>query len=309
MELMKAVCIHQYGGAEVLQVEEVGRPSPGQGEVLVRIYASGVNPVDWKIREGRYKMHRLPMIPGWDFAGVVVETGPGVSSFQPKDEVYGRPDISRDGSYAEYIVVRASEIALKPKSINDIQAAAVPLAGLTAWQSLFDAGGLQPGQHVLIHGASGGVGSFAVQLAKWKGAHVIGIASKRNQEFLRQLGADETIDYEAQHFEKVVSDVDLVLDTIGGETQKRSWQVLKKGGMLVSIISRPSEEEAAAHKVRQAYVFVQPNAAELQELAKLIDDGWVMPQVQTILPLSEARRAQELSQTGHTRGKIVLAVQ
>jgi NADPH:quinone reductase-like Zn-dependent oxidoreductase len=204
--------------------------------------------------------------------------------------------------------VKESEVVLKPKSVDHVQAAAISLAALTAWQAMFDTTGLSAGQKVLIHGAAGGVGSFAVQLAKWKGAHVIGTASGRNQSFLRELGVDEPIDYEKTLFEDVVHDVDVVLDTIGGDTQKRSWKVLKNGGILVSIISPPSAEEAAKHGVRQGYVFVQPNASQLAEIAKLVDSGRLKPVVETVLPLAEARRAQEQSETGHTRGKIVLKV-
>jgi NADPH:quinone reductase-like Zn-dependent oxidoreductase len=311
MENMKAVRIHNYGGPEVLKFEDAPRPKPGSGEVLVRVHATAVNPVDWKVRAGYLKgriSYSLPLIPGWDFSGVVDATGPGVTKFKKGDDVYARPDIARNGAYAEYIVVRESELALKPKSIDHVHAAAIPLAALTAWQALFDAAGLTAGQKILIHAAAGGVGSFAVQLAKWKGAHVIGTASARNQAFLRELGVDEPIDYEKTRFEDVVRDVDVVFDTIGGDTQQRSWKVLKKGGILVSIVSQPSAEEAAKHGVRPGYVFVQPNAAELTEIAKLVDAGKVKPIVETVLPLSEAKRAQELSETGHTRGKIVLKV-
>jgi NADPH:quinone reductase-like Zn-dependent oxidoreductase len=311
METMKAVRIHTYGGPEVLKYEEAPRPKPGAGELLIRVHAAGVNPVDWKIREGYFKQrlnYSLPLILGWDLSGVVEATVPGIVRLKAGDEVYSRPDIARDGAYAEYIVVRESEVALKPRSIDHLHAAAIPLAALTAWQSLFDAAGLGAGQKVLIHAAAGGVGSFAVQLAKWKGAHVIGTASGRNQEFLRKLGADQTIDYQTTHFEDVVHDVDVVFDTIGGDTQRRSWKVLKKGGILVSIVGPPSAEEAAAHGVRQASVFVQPSATQLTELANLVDSGKLKPVVETVLPLSEARRAHELSQTGHTRGKIVLRV-
>ena len=311
MESMKAVRIHNYGGPEVLKFEDAPRPQPGPGEVLVRIHAAAVNPVDWKVRAGRLKeriQYPLPLIPGWDFSGVVEATGPGVTRLKKGDEVYARPDIARNGAYAEYIVAKESEVAFKPKSVDHVQAAAIPLAALTAWQALFDTAGLKAGQKVLIHGAAGGVGSFAVQLAKWKGAHVIGTASGRNQSFLCQLGVDEPIDYEKMRFEDAVHDVDVVLDTIGGDTQKRSWKVLKKGGILVSIISPPSAEEAAKHGVRQGYVFVQPNASQLAEIAKLVDSGKLKPVVETVLPLAEARRAQEQSEAGHTRGKIVLKV-
>ncbi len=308
---MKAVRIHGYGGPEVLTLEEAACPRPAAGEILVRVHAAGVNPVDWKVREGHLKtlvQHRFPLIPGWDFSGVVVAAGPGAGRFRKGEEVYSRPDLARDGAYAEYIVVREAEVARKPKSLDHIQAAAVPLACLTAWQALFDASGLSRGQRVLIHAAAGGVGTFAVQLAKWKGAYVIGTASPRNHELLRRLGADELIDYQATPFEDAVGDVDVVLDTMAGEVQQRSWKVLKRGGILVSILSPPSAEEAAAHGARGKPVFVQPNAAELAQIAELIDSGAVIPVVETILPLAEARRAQELSQAGHVRGKIVLRV-
>jgi NADPH:quinone reductase-like Zn-dependent oxidoreductase len=312
MGTMKAVRMHAYGGPEVLKYEDAPRPKAGPGEVLIRVHAAGVNPVDWKIREGYLKQtlgHSLPLILGWDLSGVVEGAGPGVTRLRVGDEVYSRPDISRDGAYAEYITVKESEVALKPRSIDHIHAAAIPLAGLTAWQSLFDAAQLNSGQTVLIHAAAGGVGSFAVQLAKWKGARVIGTASKRNHDFLRTLGADETIDYTVTRFEDVAHHVDVVLDTMAGETQTRSWKVLKKGGILVSILTPPSPEEAAAHGVRQAFVFVQPNASQLAEIAKLVDSGKLKAILETILPLSEARRAQEISAGGHTRGKIVLTTQ
>jgi NADPH:quinone reductase-like Zn-dependent oxidoreductase len=241
-------------------------------------------------------------------SGVVEATGSAVSRFKAGDELYSRPDLARDGAYAEYIAVREAEAALKPKSIDHIHAAAIPLAGLTAWQSLFDAAKLSSGERVLIHAAAGGVGTFAVQLAKWKGAYVIGTASARNRDFVRELGVDEVIDYQTTKFENAVRDVGVVLDTIGGDTQQRSWKVLKPGGILVSIISPPSEDMAKAHGVRQAYVFIEPNAFELTEIAKLVDSGKLRSVVETILPLSAARRGQEISQSGHARGKIVLRV-
>jgi NADPH:quinone reductase-like Zn-dependent oxidoreductase len=308
---MKAVRIHQYGGPEVLKYEEAPSPKPKAGDVLIRVYAAAVNPVDWKVREGYLKErlnHSMPLILGWDISGVVDAADPGVIRFTAGDEVYSRPDISRDGAYAEYIVVRESEIALKPKSIDYIHAAAIPLAGLTAWQSLFDAGQLSAGQRVLIHAAAGGVGTYAVQLAKWKGAYVIGTASARNHALLRELGADEVIDYQVRKFEDSARDVDVVLDTIGGDTQQRSWKVLKTGGILISIVSPPLQEIAAAYGVRQAFLFIQPNADQLAEMAQLVDSGKLKAVVETILPLSEARRAQEISQSGHARGKIVLRV-
>ena len=308
---MKAVRIHDYGGPEVLRHEDAPQPEPAAGEVLVRVHAAAVNPIDWKVRAGYLKSmirYPLPMIPGWDFSGVVEAAGNGVTEWKKGDEVYGRPDLGRDGAYGEYIAVRAPEIANKPKSLDHIHAAAIPLAGLTAWQAIFNVGGLSAGQKILIHAASGGVGSFAVQLAKWKGAYVIGTASARNHDFLRQLGADETIDYQSARFEDAVRDVDVVLDSLAGETRTRSWQVLKKGGILVSILGPPSAEEATRYGVRAGSLLVQPNAAELRELAALADSGKLRTIVETVLPLKEAARAQEINQTLHTRGKIVLQV-
>ncbi|MGD1001308.1 MAG: NADP-dependent oxidoreductase [Candidatus Brocadiia bacterium] len=311
MATMKAVRVYAYGGPEVLKYEDAPRPKPGPGELLIRVHAAGVNPVDWKVREGYLKdvfKYSMPYTPGWDVSGVVEAAGAGAVRFKKGDEVFSFPDHPRYGAYAEYMAVKETELAPKPKTLDHAHAAAVPAASLTAWQALFGAGGLRAGQKVLIHGAAGGVGGFAVQLAKWKGAHVIGTASARNQDFLRQLGADEAIDYAAAKFEEIVRDVDVVFDTIGGETQARSWQTLKKGGMLVSTVSPPPAEEAARRGVRQGMIMVQPNAAQLAEIAGLIDSGKVKVFVETVLPLSEARRAQEMSQTGHTRGKIVLRV-
>ena len=310
-QTMKAIRIHNYGGPEVLQYEDAPRPQPQTGEVLIRVHAAGVNPIDWKVREGYMKdfwPHKFPLILGWDVSGTVEEVGPGVSRFKIGDEVYSVPDASRDGAYAEYIVVRESELALKPKSLHHVRAAAVPLAAVTAWQALFDAGQLKRGQRVLIHGGSGGVGHVAVQLAKWKGAHVLATASTKNQELLRELGVDEPIDYTKQNFEDVARDVDLVLDLIGGETQERSWSVLKKGGVLLSLVQPPSVEKAKALGVRAAFVAGHPSGAQLAEIAKLIDSGELKLTIDRILPLSEVRRAHQLSQTGHARVKIVLRV-
>jgi len=311
MKTMKAVCIYSYGGPEVLVYEDAPRPHPDAGEVLVRVHAAAINPVDWKIREGHLKEmlhHTLPLILGWDVSGVVESLGAGVTRLKVGDEVFSRPDISRDGAYAEFIVIKESEVALKPKTIDHIHAAALPLAGLAAWQTLVDAAGLAAGQRVLIHAAAGGVGILAVQLAKAKGASVIGTASARNHDFLRKLGADQIVDYETVRFEEAVQPVDVVLDTMGGETQERSWKVLKRGGILVSLASPPSAETAATHGVRQAFVFVQPNAAQLAEIARLVEAEKLKVIVETILPLSDATRGQQLSERGHTRGKIVLRV-
>lgn len=317
MTTMKAVRIHEYGGPDVLKCEEAPYPVVGHGDVLVRVKAAAVNPIDWKVRQGmRRKVlpHVLPMIPGWDLSGVVECVGPGVNAFAPGDEVFGRSDLIRDGSYAELIAVRAREVTAKPLSLDHVQAAAVPLAALTAWQVLFGAPdahssiNLQKGQTILIHGAAGGVGTFAVQLAKWRGVTVFATASASNVEFLRGLGADEVIDYTRQPFEEVVRDVDAVFDTIGGETQARSWKVLRRNGVLASIVSRPSDDEGKARGVRSAHVVLEPVLEQLTEIAGLVDSGTVKPIVTHVLPLEEAPRAQELSQAGHVRGKIVLDI-
>ena len=311
MRTMKAVCIYSYGGPDVLVYEDAPRPHPAAGEVLIRVHAAGINPVDWKIREGHLKemiKHTLPLVLGWDVSGVVEALGSGVTRLKVGDEVFSRPDIARDGAYAEYLVIRETEVALKPKNLDHIHSAALPLAGLTAWQTLFDAGGLTAGQRVLIHGAAGGVGHLAVQLAKWKGAQVIGTASDKNHDFLRELGVDQVIAYQTVRFEEAVQPVDVVLDTMGGEVQLRSWKVLKRGGILVSIAAPPSPEIATAYGARSAFVFTQPNAAQLAEIAKLAEIEKLKVIVEKILPLAEAARAQQLSERGHMRGKIVLRV-
>jgi NADPH:quinone reductase-like Zn-dependent oxidoreductase len=309
---MKAVRMHGYGGPEVLKYEDAPRPEPAEGEVLVKVHAAAVNPVDWKIRAGYMRSFRdypMPFILGWDFSGTIEEVGRGVApAWKAGDEVYSRPDIGRNGAYADYIAVRASEIQRKPKSLDHVHSAAIPLAALTAWQAMFDAAQLRAGQRILIHAAAGGVGTFAVQLARGKGAYVIGTASKRNHDFVKELGADEVIDYQTTRFEDAVHDVDVVLDALSGETRDRSWQVLKKGGILVSILGQPSQEDAARHGVRGAGIFVQPNAAQLAELVNLANAGKVRPVIDAVLPLAEAARAHEMNQTLHTRGKIVLRV-
>lgn len=313
MENMKAVQVHNYGGPEVLRFEDAPRPTPESGELLIKVHAASVNALDWKLRAGYMKdMFPLPLpyIPGWDVSGVVEAIGPGVTHFRKGDEVYAVTDSGRGGkgTYAEYVVIKETEAALKPKSIDHVHAAAIPVVALTAWQALFDQAGLNKGEKVLIHGAAGGVGSIAVQLAKWKEAHVIGTASGRNQSLLRELGVDEPIDYEKTRFEDVVHDVDVVLDTLGGDIQNRSWKVLKKGGYLVSIVAPPSPEEAAKYGVRATFMSGHPSSAQLSEIAKLVDAGKLKPIVGTVLPLSDSQRAHELNETGRGRGKTVLKV-
>ena len=305
-ETMKAVQIHAYGGPEVLKYEDVPRPEPKENEIVVRVHAAGVNPIDWKIREG-YLSAALPTIMGVDFSGVVESTGSGITKYRTGDSVFGQVT-DQSGSYAEYALTLEAYIARKPEGLDHIRAAALPVAGLVAWQALFDTAKLSAGQTVLIHGAAGGVGSFAVQFAKSKGARVLGTASGDHATQLRQLGADEVIDYRKTKFEDVARDVDVVLDTIGGETQERSWKVLKAGGVLVSLVQPPSAEKAAAHGVRGFVVYQKGNGEQLAAIADLVSKGKVKVNVETVLPLMEARKAQELSKSGHSGGKIVLKV-
>ena len=304
---MKAIQVHAYGGPDVLELEEVPRPQPAPDEVLVKVYASGVNPVDWKIRQG-YRQHPLPFIPGWDVSGVVEEAGRNVTDFRTGDEVYGRPDTSRNGSYAEYITVKAIELGRKPTSIDHIRAAAIPLAGLTAWQALFEHAQLKKGQKLFIHGASGGVGTYAIEFAKWKGAYVIGTASAQNLSFLKELGADEAVDYHTKNFEKQFTDIDVVFDTIGGDTQKRSLQMLKPGGILVTTLKVEDEAAFKQKGVRITGMLTTSKKEDLEAIAQLVDDGFVKPIISKILPLEAAEEAHRIIENGHVRGKIVLRV-
>lgn len=305
---MNAVRIHEFGGPEVLKYEEVPRPEPGPGEALVKVYAVGVNPIDWKTRQGLIPRYTFPLILGRDFSGVVEAVGPGVTRVKQGDEVYGMADPSKHGAYAEYTVVSESDIAPKPKSLDFVHAAAVPLAALVAWQTLFDTAHLSAGQTVLIQGAAGGVGHYAVQLAIWKGATVIGTALDGDVKFVRELGADEAIEVTKARFEEVVHDVDVVLDLIGGDTQERSWQVLKKGGILVSSVGVKNPQAAEEHGVRAVAFVNQMNADELARIGELIDQGVVKPTVQTVMPLQDAAKAHELLESQKVRGKIVLKV-
>jgi NADPH:quinone reductase-like Zn-dependent oxidoreductase len=306
---MKAVEIHQNGGPEELKYEDAPKPTINPDDVLVKVYASGVNPVDYKVRKGdRRYAGSFPRILGWDFSGVVEQTGSKVQGWKPGDEVYGRPDISRPGTYAEYVAVRANEIARKPESIDHKAASGVALAGLTAWQGLFQHGQLQPDQRVLIHGAAGGVGVFAIQFAKWKGAYVIGTASGKNRQFLEELGADEVIDYEEEDFSTLPPDFDLVFDTRGGKVQQDSVKVLKPGGVLVSTVGIQFPDALKAKNIRGAAFMAQSVPADLDQIAELIDSGAVIPVVSQIFSLKDAAEAQRVLEEGHTRGKIVLQI-
>lgn len=311
MSTMKAVRIHAYGGREVLVFEDAPRPTPGAGELLIRVAATSVNPFDCAVRAGymaAFLKSTFPLILGTDISGIVEAVGPDVTAFKRGDDVYARGGVGRDGAYAEYVALPAADVARKPQTLDHVHAAALPHVTLTAWQALFELAQLQPGQTVLVHGAAGGVGHVAVQLAKIRGARVIGTAS-RNQDLLRQIGVDQCIDYQTTPFENVVHGVDVVLDTVGGDTQARSWGVLKPGGILVSVIQAPSAETAAAHGVRQAMVYSAPPIGKvLTEVAALVDAGQIKPHVSAVLPLREIQKAHELVEGRHTAGKVVLQV-
>ncbi|MGW4706012.1 NADP-dependent oxidoreductase [Streptomyces sp. NPDC004285] len=306
---MRAVVVEQWGGPEKLVEREVERPEPGLNEVLVRVHAAGVNPVDWKTRaSGGLIEWGAPAIVGWDVSGTVEAVGPGVGSLRPGDEVFGMPLFPRQaGGYAEYVVAPARHLAPKPASLSHVEAAALPLAALTAWQALVDAADVRPGERVLVHAAAGGVGHFAVQIAKARGAYVIGTASAAKHGLLRELGADEVVDYREAPFEDLVSDVDVVLDGLGGETAERSLKVLRDGGRLITLPG-PDDVPAAPDGVRAAWVLVEPDRLGLREITALVESGALRPVVDTVLPLSEAAKAHEIGERGRTAGKIVLSV-
>jgi NADPH:quinone reductase-like Zn-dependent oxidoreductase len=308
---MKAIRIHGFGGREVLELDDLPIPQPGEDDLLVRIHAASVNPVDYKIRRGTVPWVSREMLPlplGRDLSGTVESVGAQVAAFGEGEAVHAMlGDIDR-GSYAEYVLVRPNEAAPKPARLSHIEAAAVPLAALTAWQGLFDHGHLEAEQTVLIHGGSGGVGHFAIQFAKVRGAIVLTTVSAQNLEFVGELGADRAIDYQSQRFEEIARDVDLVLDLVGGETQERSWSVLKPGGILVSALGEPSRQKAMQRGVHAVGYRAQANGGQLAEIGRLIDQGKVRPVVMATYPLAEARRAHEQLERGHVRGKIVLVV-
>jgi NADPH:quinone reductase-like Zn-dependent oxidoreductase len=317
---MKAIRIHEFGGPEVMKLEEIERPVPARDEILVKVFASGVNPADWVIRNGGNDFLRpilkLPVTLGWDTAGIVEETGGDVTDFRKGDAVYGVPTFPGDGSYAEYCVAKANQFALKPKSIGFNEAAGVPLAALTAWTGIFEFGKVQAGQRILIHGASGGVGSFAVQFAKAKGAYVIGVASTQNLDYLQQLGADEVVDYKNQKFEDLVHDLDVVFDASplrDNNERLKSVVVLKKGGILVSVnVDFPFSDEVtkalAKKNAKGEIVAVQSRQDWLEEIAQLIDEGKVKVVISKIYPLEEVAAAHRESETWHVRGKLILEI-
>lgn len=312
-ERMRAISPRAWGGPEVLTVIEVPRPAPGPGEILVRVHAAGVNPADWKARaSGGLGLWGEPPILGYDVSGVVAATGLGVRLFQPGDEVFGMPRFPHQaGAYAEYVTAPARQFASKPAEIDHVQAAALPLGALTARQALIDTAGLRTGDRVLIHAAAGGVGHLAVQVAVAHGAHVIGTARVAKHPFLRDLGAAELIDYTAADFTGAIGEVDVVIDTVGGDYGPRSLRVLRRSGTLVSL-SSPAEDKlittAAALGVRAGFMLVEPDHAAMNAVAALVSAGALRAHVDAVFPLHQAAKAHELGETGRTTGKIVLAV-
>ena len=302
---MKAIEIKEFGDESVLHYTDVDLPKPKADEILVKVKAAAVNPVDWKIRDGKGEKFgmKLPIILGADFAGKVEEIGKDIKKFKKDDAVYGKILL---GCYAEYVIVKENELGRKPGNLDFKNAASLPMGALTSWQAIFETAKLESGQKILIHAASGGVGSLAVQLAKAKGAYVIGTASGKNEDFVKYLGADEFIDYTSTNFEDVVKDVDVVLDTVGVDTLDRSFKVLKKGGFLVSLMAEPSKELAEKYEVATQYIASVPNTEQLEEITNLVEAGKVKTFVAYVFPLSDAAKAQKLSKEGDFNGKIIL---
>ncbi|MDQ6990201.1 MAG: NADP-dependent oxidoreductase [Mariprofundaceae bacterium] len=307
---MKAVQIHAFGDRSVLSLNDIAIPTPAENDVLIKVKAAAVNPVDWKIREGYLQSllnHTLPLTLGWDVAGEIAAIGENVKHLKVGDAVYSRPDIAKNGSYAEYQVVDADEVALKPSSLSWQEAAGIPLAALTAWQSLYEFAKLEAGERVLIHAGSGAVGQFAIQLAKLRGAYVYTTTSSKNTELVLSLGADEAIDYHQEDF-STLNDIDVVFDTIGGETQANSWKTLKKGGRLVSIYENPDEATATEYGVSSSFCFVQPSREQLEKLAELADAGKLKVNIDSEFSLNQVAEAHERSESGHAQGKIIINV-
>jgi NADPH:quinone reductase-like Zn-dependent oxidoreductase len=315
---MKAMVIHEFGGRDVLKYTDLPTPEPGEGEVLVRVRAAGVNPVDWKIRAGYLKdflPHKFPIILGWDLAGIVEKVGYSARRFKPGDEVYAycRRPIVQHGTYAEYVAIPESYLALRPRAISFEEAASIPLAALTAYQSVYDAVRLTAGESILILGASGGVGSFAAQLGKVVGARVIALASQKNHAYLKELGAADTVDYASGDFRAAVKSlapqgVDVVFDCFGAEALAKGYDCLRRGGRAVSILVREGKELADRAGATHHYVFVEPNVVELDHVRSLVDSAMLRSHLSGVYPLAEAAKAHEAMETGHTRGKIVLTM-
>ncbi len=297
---MKAMVIHETGDPDVLRYEEIDRPEPGDGEVLIRVHAASVNPADWKDRRG-FRDNPLPRVLGFDVSGTVVSSR--ADGFAEGDQVFG---MSASGAYAEYSTASAAVIAKKPEGVSHEQAAAIPVAGVTAWQALFDRGGLDSGQTALVAGAAGGVGHFAVQFAKVAGARAIGTGSTRNRDFVLGLGADEYVDYTQQDVSEAVSGADIALDTVGGKVTASLLPAVREGGMLVTIAAAPPEEAARERDLRTELLVASPKSEQLARIAELVASGDVRVEIAEAMPLADVKRAHELSEGGHVRGKLVL---
>jgi len=308
---VKAIRLHRRGGPEELVLEDAPLPAIGAGDVLVRVFATGITPTELRWDETYQHADgtpRIPTIPGHEVSGVAEAVTPDVDAFRPGDEVYGLADFPRDGAAAEFVAVGAANLARKPQRIGHTETASLPLAALTAWQALFEHGELVAGQSALIHAAAGGVGSLAVQLAHWRGVRVFATASGRDLAFVKSLGADMVIDYHAERFEEQARDVDMVLDTVGGDTRERSWRVLRPGGVLVSVFSPIPAGVAKQHGARSVYFIVEGNRAQLDQIAALVDAGKLQPIIAKVFPLSATREAFEFGAASHAPGKIILEV-
>ena len=306
---MKAARVLQFGPPNVIMTDDLPRPEPGAGQLVVRVKAAGVGNWDALIREGKVELQPLPLILGSELSGIVEATGAGVSGFKAGDEVYGATNQQFSGAYAEYALASAGMMAQKPKTLNFIEAASTPIVTVTAWQMLFDYAHATAGQTVLIHGAAGNVGAYAVQLAKQTGLHVIATAASDDLDYVRDLGAERVVDYRTERFEELLTGVDIVLDTVGGDTQQRSLQVLKPGGILVSVVSPVSETAQKRYGIRAAYFYVDVTTTRLNKITELFESGKLTTDVGTVLPLEEARKAHEmLGRAPHRRGKIVLSI-
>jgi NADPH:quinone reductase-like Zn-dependent oxidoreductase len=306
---MKAVRIHEFGGPDRVQIEEVATPKVTRGKALVRIRAAAVNPVDWMVREHIYNpkgADRVPLTLGQDFAGVIEKIGSGSkTSLREGDEVFGEVF----GSFAEYALVPLKDLVKKPRSLDFKIAASLPMPALTAWQAIIDTAEAKPGMRFLIHGASGGVGSFAAQIARWKDAEVAATASEPSFDYLRSIGVDPIIDYRRERFEEKLRDIDVVLDPLGGDTQARSWSVLKRGGMLINLIGEIDEEAASRAGVRAVDFGMEYDVEDLEQIAALVESGAIRPHISKVLPLDQAKQAMDLNQQGKSHGKIVLEIQ
>ena len=308
---MKAIRIHAYGGPELMQLEDAPVPTCGAGDLLVRVVAAGINPIDWKIRSGAMAAqipNSFPLTLGSDAAGIVTAVGGSVTGFELGDAVFFYAEFARGGTYAEYVAVDASQVAKKPRTVSFATAAALPMAGQAAWTALIETGRVERGMRVLVHGGAGALGMTAVQLAKEHGAHITATANGDDVALVRSLGADEVIDYRTQRFEQVARDMDIVLDTLGGPTQESSWSTLRRGGLLVATTMPPPPERAAAAGVRAAFIFSSPRGAVLAQLAERVDDGRLRIVVGQEFALADAAQAHRMGEAGKAHGKMILHV-